>query len=193
MSDDKRRDTGKPAEWGSFQPPANEDLRERAFRLSQQPSAPRLITGEQFAAYLEQAGIIRPEDRVRRVVIDAQVGAAVQLFIERFGDDRMIQLATSLQGTTMRIVNVQPQEGEALVDDGRESIDKPPMQIYRPEENACPSCRVGPGEDHEPECPIGVVVQSLYRDLRARGEMMKAGETAQARMGGGGTGCPEEG
>lgn len=44
------------------------------------------------------AGIIRPGEYVRRVVIDAQVNHAVVVHIERYGDDRFLRVARDLDG-----------------------------------------------------------------------------------------------
>lgn len=49
-------------------------------------------------AFLTEAGIIRKDDYVRRVVIDVQVGNAVVIHVERYGDDRLLEVIRKLDG-----------------------------------------------------------------------------------------------
>lgn len=60
-----------------------------------QPEAvtPRRIHGRKFLEALAEAGIIDPGDFIRRVVIDASVDGAVVIYVERFGDDRLLSVA----------------------------------------------------------------------------------------------------
>ena len=47
---------------------------------------------------LKEAGIIRDDDYVRRVVIDVCVGRAVEIHVERYGDDRLLRVIRSMTG-----------------------------------------------------------------------------------------------
>jgi hypothetical protein len=75
---------------------------------------PRVIGGEAFAKALADAGIIRDLDKVSRVVIDARAGHVVVLYVERYGDERLLKVAQSLDGIE---VSSAPAEGRA--EDGR--------------------------------------------------------------------------
>lgn len=69
-----------------------------------------IISGSDFVTKLIEAGVVKHGDKLRRVVIDAVIGQPVKLYVERFGDDRMLRVATTLEG--VEIVNVQtPAEG----------------------------------------------------------------------------------
>lgn len=59
------------------------------------------IAGWQFGQALIEAGVITPEERVRRIVIDAPADGPVVLYVERYGDDRLLQVATTLRGVTV--------------------------------------------------------------------------------------------
>ena len=47
---------------------------------------------------LKEAGIIHENDYVRRVVIDVCVGRAVMIHVERYGDERLIQVIKNMDG-----------------------------------------------------------------------------------------------
>lgn len=53
---------------------------------------------EELYQALIDAGIVRKNDYVRRVVIDIQVGHAVQVHVERFADERVFSLIRGLNG-----------------------------------------------------------------------------------------------
>ena len=56
-----------------------------------QGSKPKLITTEAFHKALLAAGVVAEGERIRRIVIDAEVGSGgVRIFVERFGDERLI-------------------------------------------------------------------------------------------------------
>ena len=59
---------------------------------------PRRITGNRFLEALRDAGIIRQDDLIRRVVIDADVSNSVMVYVERFGDTRILSVVTTLDG-----------------------------------------------------------------------------------------------
>jgi hypothetical protein len=56
-------------------------------------AARSLIHGREFLEALAEAGVIRNEDHVRRVIIDAAVDTAVVIYVERYGDDRLLSVA----------------------------------------------------------------------------------------------------
>jgi hypothetical protein len=58
----------------------------------------RPIMSEAFGQALADAGIIHDPDKVSRIVIDAQQGRAVMLYVERFGDERLLKVAQTLDG-----------------------------------------------------------------------------------------------
>lgn len=57
-------------------------------------SRPHRLHGRSQEIYdaLRQAGIIHDGDHVRRVIIDINVSDAVIVYIERFGDSRLLDL-----------------------------------------------------------------------------------------------------
>lgn len=59
---------------------------------------PKLVRGLKFMEALVAAGVIRHEDRVRRVVIDVPVDGPVVVYAERYGDERLLDVATTLEG-----------------------------------------------------------------------------------------------
>ena len=56
------------------------------------------ITGRKFLLYLMDQGIIQRGDYVRRVIIDADCNDVVRLYVERFGDDRVLTLNLNGEG-----------------------------------------------------------------------------------------------
>ena len=64
----------------------------------------RLVHGKQFLAWLSDNGIV-PE-RTRRVVIDAAVNAAVMVYTEQFGDERLIDVRLLDPGVEVRVIEV---------------------------------------------------------------------------------------
>ncbi len=51
---------------------------------------------------LKQAGIIRENDYVRRVIIDINAADAVVVYIERYGDERLLDVIRTLDGAEIR-------------------------------------------------------------------------------------------
>ena len=51
---------------------------------------------------LTDAGIIRENDYVRRVIIDINVSAAVVIHVERYGDERLLDVIRTLDGAEIR-------------------------------------------------------------------------------------------
>ena len=73
-------------------------------------SLPMIIVGESFLNALINAGVIHRGDRVRRVVIDAQIGEAVVIHVERLGDTRVLDVAQTLTGIEITSHAI-PEEG----------------------------------------------------------------------------------
>jgi hypothetical protein len=45
-----------------------------------------------------EAGVLREDETIKRIVIDADAGCAVKMYIERWGDERLLRVATTLEG-----------------------------------------------------------------------------------------------
>jgi len=58
----------------------------------------RRITANQFGQALADAGIIEDINLVRRIVIDAEAGNVVKIYVERHGDERLLKVAQTLDG-----------------------------------------------------------------------------------------------
>lgn len=65
---------------------------------------PRRIHGRHFLEALMGAGVISPGSYVRRIVIDASIDSAVKVYIERIGDERILDVAPLLTGLNVRTV-----------------------------------------------------------------------------------------
>jgi hypothetical protein len=63
-----------------------------------------VITADRFGQALADAGIIEDINQVRRIVIDAQSGHAVMLYVERYGDERLLKVAQTLDGIEISTV-----------------------------------------------------------------------------------------
>ncbi len=61
--------------------------------MNQHPSR---ILSEVFFKELVAAGVFREDEFVRRVIIDIKQGDAVKLYVERIGDERLLDIARSL-------------------------------------------------------------------------------------------------
>jgi hypothetical protein len=61
---------------------------------------PRMIKASQFFAALVSAGIFHEDEAnsTRRVVIDAEGGHLVKIYVERAGDDRLLNVTLTLDG-----------------------------------------------------------------------------------------------
>ena len=51
----------------------------------------QIITGTAFLDWLRGHGIFETGDHVRRVVIDAVVNEPLMVYVERYGDERLVQ------------------------------------------------------------------------------------------------------
>jgi hypothetical protein len=62
-----------------------------------------IIMGNAVIDALLETGIVTKDQRVRRVVIDVQIGEPVVMHVERFGDERVLQVLPALRGTEIRL------------------------------------------------------------------------------------------
>ena len=62
------------------------------------------ITSEQLFGALTRAGIVGPDERVRRVVIDARFGSVPVVYVERLGDERLLSVVQTLGGVEIDVV-----------------------------------------------------------------------------------------
>ncbi len=58
----------------------------------------RPIVANRVLDAMADAGIIDRKDHIRRVIIDLEVGKAAQLYVERYGDERLCAIAMGLKG-----------------------------------------------------------------------------------------------
>jgi hypothetical protein len=59
---------------------------------------PRVIMSDKFWEALVAAGVVREDETLYRVVIDAKAGHIVRMYIERNGDERLLDVVTTLEG-----------------------------------------------------------------------------------------------
>jgi hypothetical protein len=71
---------------------------------------PRVITSDQFHSALVAAGVIRQDESYRKIVIVADYRQPVMLYAERFGDDRLLGVATTLDG--IQVTTGQPAQND---------------------------------------------------------------------------------
>src|SRR6266567_6884232 len=60
------------------------------------------ITGPKFIQALQDAGILDPHDRIRRVVIDARQNHVVVMHVELVGDQGLLTVMPSLEGVKIQ-------------------------------------------------------------------------------------------
>lgn len=58
------------------------------------------ILGHVFAQALADAGVVSDLNTISRIVIDVTANDAVKVHVQRFGDERLIDLAALLAGET---------------------------------------------------------------------------------------------
>jgi hypothetical protein len=63
---------------------------------------PQLITCPAFCRALIQAGILTAADKPRRVVVDARRGHVVIVHVEYLGDERLLEVISTLDGALVR-------------------------------------------------------------------------------------------
>jgi len=73
------------------------------------PTRLRPITTERFWRALVDAGVFREEESIRRLVIDAQAGELLVMYVERWGDERLLDVALTLNGVEVRGVDRAPE------------------------------------------------------------------------------------
>jgi hypothetical protein len=59
------------------------------------------LIGQKFIQALLDAGIIKIEDLAHRVVIDVRADHVVALYVERYGDERLLTVAQTLEGVAI--------------------------------------------------------------------------------------------
>jgi len=59
--------------------------------------------GRKMLDALKEAGIIRDGDYVHRVVIDITIDKAVIMYVERYGDTRLLDLTHALDGAVATV------------------------------------------------------------------------------------------
>ncbi len=69
-----------------------------------------MISSDKFMKALIAADVFRDGESVRRVIIDAQAGHAIVIHVERFGDDRVLNIAPVLTGVEIREVTGESAE-----------------------------------------------------------------------------------
>ena len=60
------------------------------------------IDGKRFVDALLESGIVTKDEHVRRVVIDVNYDNVVVMYIERFGDSRLLEVIPALTGVEVR-------------------------------------------------------------------------------------------
>jgi hypothetical protein len=65
--------------------------------------SPYLTSGHEFLNALAAAGVITESDLVRRVVIDADVEGICTLYVERYGDERLLKVVTPELGAVVEV------------------------------------------------------------------------------------------
>lgn len=61
-----------------------------------------VIHGTKFIEALLESGVIAKDERVRRIVIDASATEAVVMYVERYGDSRLLEVIPALTGVEIR-------------------------------------------------------------------------------------------
>jgi hypothetical protein len=62
----------------------------------------RIITSDAFTIALQKAGVLRENDRYRKIVIVAEAGQALRIYSERFGDEDLLAVIMTLDGIEVR-------------------------------------------------------------------------------------------
>lgn len=71
-----------------------------------------IILADKMLEALESAGLIRVEDRVRRVVIDLQIGHVAVIHVECIGDERLLNIVPGLDGVQV-VRESRPDDADA--------------------------------------------------------------------------------
>jgi hypothetical protein len=67
-----------------------------------------LIHSKSLFEALVKAGVVREDEQIRRIVVDAQAGSAVRIYVDRFGDERLLQVVPTLDGIEISSVPAPP-------------------------------------------------------------------------------------
>jgi hypothetical protein len=86
------------------QPSNSPSTKDEDVTSEETPTANR-ITARGLHQALIDAGIIRRGEHVRRIVIDAEVDKAVTMHVERWADERLLDVVPILDGVQIREVN----------------------------------------------------------------------------------------
>jgi hypothetical protein len=76
------------------------------------PASRRLppVTADALFEAMRDAGILRTEDKIRRIIIDIAAGKIVVMHIERYADRRLLEVVSLLGGAEIR--TAEPSQGE---------------------------------------------------------------------------------
>jgi hypothetical protein len=58
----------------------------------------RPILADKWLKALAEVGVIDEDDYIHRVVVDAKVGNWIRVYVERVGDDRLLEVTQTLHG-----------------------------------------------------------------------------------------------
>jgi hypothetical protein len=81
--------------------------------MTEPEKLPKRILGRRFLDALGEAGIIKKGDYVRRVIIDANMTDALTMYVERYGDERMLAVALGLSGFEIQEAKTRYYDGDA--------------------------------------------------------------------------------
>ncbi len=73
---------------------------------------PKLIFTDALWRALVAAGVFREDEVIRRIVIDAQADEPVVMHVERYGDERLLKVAQTLEGIEISQVPAAPAADE---------------------------------------------------------------------------------
>lgn len=62
----------------------------------------RIIRSDDLLDVLVASGVLSKEDNATRVVIDLRVGQLPVVHVEKYGDERMLELVRALEGVEIR-------------------------------------------------------------------------------------------
>lgn len=66
------------------------------------PITAKRIMADRFYRALIDADVIRDGESIRRIVIDIQAMQAVVMYVERWGDERLLDVVPTLDGVEIR-------------------------------------------------------------------------------------------
>jgi hypothetical protein len=84
----------------------------------------RLIHSSTLFDALVEADVVRDGESIRRIVIDAEARNAVKIYVERWGDERLLQVAPTLDGIEISSTPAPPPT-DVKID--MQSDDNPPQ------------------------------------------------------------------